>query len=338
MGTYGVILPGATRLARLPADPSPEAARRKKVVDWCLAHAGAIRLTARHFGHSPDTVSRWVHLFQAKGVTGLEPRSRRPHQVRQPQTPPEVVARLVALREQYPRWGREKLRVQLAAEGITLSAKTIDRTLSRLRKRGVLREPPRARKRTKSGVPPQLRRPADLAPEEPGALVQVDTKYVTLPNGVTVFEFGAIDWCTRKRVVGLSRENTSAASSAFLEQAVARFPFPIKALQNDGGPEYERHFITTAQRLGITRYVNRPYYPQGNGRIERSFKTDEEEFYQVDELPTDFAAAEAALLAWNQVYETIRPHQALGYLTPDAYYQHWRTLHPDWKEDVSDMS
>ena len=126
MSVYGSILPGAATLARLPAEPSKEARRRWKVVRWCEEHEGKVRLTDRHFGYSADTVSRWVRAYDAGGMGGLEPRSRRPRRVRQPQTPPEVVERVRALREQHPRWGREKLRVLLSQEGIILPAKGID--------------------------------------------------------------------------------------------------------------------------------------------------------------------------------------------------------------------
>ena len=51
---------------------------------------------------------------------------------------------------------------------------------------------------------------------------------------------------------------------------------------------------------------------------ERSFRTDEDEFYQVEELPADLGGLEAALLAWNHLYETVRPHQALVYKTPQT--------------------
>ena len=138
MSVYGAILPGAARLARLPAEPTMEAKRRLKVVGWCEEHEGKVRLTARHFGYSPDTISRWVRAYNSGGVRGLEPGSRRPRRVRQPQTSLEVVERVQAVREQYPRWGREKLRVLLLEEGITLSAKSIDRVIGRLKARGVL--------------------------------------------------------------------------------------------------------------------------------------------------------------------------------------------------------
>ena len=49
--------------------------------------------------------------------------------MRQPQASLEVVEKVRAVREQYPRWGREKLRVLLSEEEITISAKSIDRVI-----------------------------------------------------------------------------------------------------------------------------------------------------------------------------------------------------------------
>ena len=99
-----------------------------------------------------------------------------------------------------------------------------------------------------------------------------------------------------------------------------------------------KEFGPTVEELELTHYFNRPNYPQGNGQVERSFRTDEEEFYQVEELPADLGGLEAALLAWNHIYETVRPHQALGYLTPEQFHQNWLNSHTGKEEVLSDMS
>ena len=337
MRFFGAILPGAARLARLPAEPSAEASRRFKVVQWCQEHGGKVRLTARHFGFSPDTISRWMRAYGSGGISALESRSRRPRRVRSAQVPLATVQRIQALREQYPRWGREKLRVLLEREGITLSAKSIDRVMARLRARGVLREPLRVRKAVRWRHE-RLRRPSDLVVDRPGRLVQVDSRQVPLGQGRVVYQFGAVDCFTRKRVVALAPRLASREGSAFLQRLVTQFPFPVEAIQSDGGREFLKEFGPMVYKLELTHYFNRPNYPQGNGRVERCFRTDEEEFYQVEELPADLGGLEAALLAWNRIYETVRPHQALGYLTPDQFYQNWLNSHPTRKEVLSDMS
>jgi len=338
MSTYGAILPGATRLARLPAEPSAEAKRRLDVIRWYEGHGGRVRLTARHFGFSPDTVSRWVRAYREYGPSGLEKGSRRPKRVRQPETPLVVVQRIQALREQYPSWGREKLRVLLLREGISISAKSIDRVIARLKARGVLREPQRPRKAARPHLK-RLRRPPGLKVDCPGALVQMDSKQVQPSTGKVVFEFGALDCFTRKRVVALAPRLTSQQGAAFLEKVVASLPFPVRALQSDGGSEFLGEFGKAVSELKLVHYFNRPNYPQGNGRVERSFRTDAEEFYHVQELPADLGGLEAALLAWNHVYENVRPHQALGYRTPEEFYQQWlATQHSRKEVALSDMS
>jgi transposase InsO family protein len=118
---------------------------------------------------------------------------------------------------------------------------------------------------------------------------------------------------------------------------VAQFPFPVEAVQSDGGSEFLKDFGSVVGELKLTHYFNRPNYPQGNGRIERSFRTDAEEFYQVEELPADIGGLEAALVAWNQIYEQVRPHQALGYKTPEQFYQDWLSNHSTRKGVLSDM-
>ena len=94
-----------------------------------------------------------------------------------------------------------------------------------------------------------------------------------------------MDCFTRKRVVALAPRLTNAQGAAFLRTAVAQFPFPVRAIQSDGGSEFLKDFQAASTDLCITHYFNRPRYPQGNGRIERSFRTYEEEFYLVVDLP-----------------------------------------------------
>ena len=94
------------------------------------AHRSPLRVQPIRQAHDrPDTVSRWVRAYARGGLAGLEPRSRRPKRVRQPQTPVAVVQWVQALGEQYPRWGPEKLRILLARARINLSAKSIDRVI-----------------------------------------------------------------------------------------------------------------------------------------------------------------------------------------------------------------
>jgi len=62
--------------------------------------------------------------------------------VRKPAWSSELVQAVLALRKQYPRWGKEKLLVLLKARGFSCSASTVGRILASLKKRGLLIETP----------------------------------------------------------------------------------------------------------------------------------------------------------------------------------------------------
>lgn len=333
------VLPGTARLVRIVgAVPTPAAQRRLEVIRWYEGHGRSARLAARHYGYSPDTVARWVRAFAARGSAGLADRSRRPKRVRTPTTPSAVVIRIRELRERYPRWGREKLRVLLRREGIAVSAKTIDRTLERLRRRGELREPrvvQKAMERRRARLA-RTARPAGLVVARPGFL-QLDTQDVRR-EGTRAYTFAAVDYLTRKRVIGAAPRLTSGEGARFFGRARREFPFAIWAVQTDGGSEFMADFAAAAKAAGVAHYVNRPNYPQGQGRVERSFLTDVRECYEVDDRPPGIDALERQLAQWNRVYEDVRPHQALGYLTPNEFYANWLREQASAAASVSEMS
>jgi transposase InsO family protein len=62
-----------------------------------------------------------------------------------------------------------------------------------------------------------------------------------------------------------------------------------------------------------------PRSPKLRGAVERANRTHTEEFYEVTDAEPELAAFQAELRAWETVYKTVRPAQALGYLTPAEY-------------------
>lgn len=78
------------------------------------------------------------------------------------------------------------------------------------------------------------------------------------------------------------------------------------------GHEFRAAFAEAAAAAGIAQFVNRPDYPQGNGRVERSFLTDDLEFREVEDLATTADGLERQLALWNRIYEEIRPTSRLA--------------------------
>ena len=62
-----------------------------------------------------------------------------------------------------------------------------------------------------------------------------------------------------------------------------------------------------------------PRSPKLHGAVERANRTHTEEFYEVTDVEPTIAALTPALRAWEDTYNRVRPHQALGYLTPAEF-------------------
>jgi transposase InsO family protein len=297
-------------------------------MDYYQGHGRHVTQTCRHFDISRQTFYRWWARYDPRRPQSLEDdrRTRRPRRVRQPQTPPEVEARIRTLRELYPRWGDRKLAVLLRREGHRLAHATVGRVLARLRAKGQLREPPvvrsalhKRRRRARLQRRYAQRMPWGFRPRRPGDLVQIDTTPMTLYPGCPRVHISARDVISRTDVVAAYKQGTSVAAEHFLRDELPRMGFPIRAIQIDGGAEFKANFERACQALGIALYVLPPRSPRLNGKVERAHRTHQEEFYDLVEVPDDLALHNALLRAHEAVYNGIRPHQALGYLTPNEF-------------------
>lgn len=314
------------RTATLSAPSLSAAARTRLQALEVWQRTGDRSIAAQVFGLSRATLFRWRRRYQSQDLTSLESRSRRPRRLRPPQTPPVVVERVRQLRQQYPRWGREKLRVLLGAEGVWLSAKTIDRVMARLRHQGHLIEPPRiaiSARRRRAVRPYAIRKPRTYAATHPGALVQVDTLDVRPLPGVVLKQFTARDVVSRWDVLETYRRATSVTATRFLATLIHRMPFPIRAIQVDGGSEFAAAFEHACHQRGIALFVLPPRSPKLNGAVERAHRTHTEEFYECYPGDFDLPTLRTAQRHWEHIYNHVRPHQALGYLTPAQFLAHY---------------
>lgn len=320
------------RTIRASPPLSRDAQRRLRWMEYYLRHGRNARLTYRHFGISSATFYRWWRRYDPRRLESLEDAwgTRRPHRVREPETPPAVVAQIRALRERYPRWGKAKLAVLMRREGWTVSESTVGRTLARLRAKGQLREPAvvragRVRWRRRRARPYAQRLPWGYAPEVPGDLVEIDATPIEVLPGLRRIHFTARDVVSRKDVLVAYSRQTSQASAQVLREAFGRFGFPVRAIQIDGGSEFKATFEAACAELRINLFVLPPRSPRLNGHVERAHRTHQEEFYDLEEIPESLEAHNRLLRRWEETYNNFRPHQALGYLTPNEYLAKWRS-------------
>lgn len=272
--------------------------QRLAVVEYVRQYG--IKPASRQFGLARPTVRQWWRNWQRAGLQGLVPQypARRRRRIGD-----EVVALITQARLEH-QFGASRARIWLErVHHVRVATETIQRVFRDI---GVPRLVKTRRRR-----PKQLKL---FEKERPGDSVQVDVKVV--PRGRSKwFQYTAIDDCTRVRVLRLYRRQNHRSSLAFLRELTAAFPFQIRKIQVDNGTEFPLLFALTCQDLGVrVRYI-RPRRPEQNGKVERSHRIDEEEFWG-RYVGQDFDAATEALAGWEYRYNHERFSMALRGRTP----------------------
>ncbi len=319
MKIVSAVLTGYTQLARIKPEVSREAQRRIKWFDYYHSHGENARLSCRYFGISPQTFYRWKKRYNPKNLQSVEDRSHNPRRLRQPTYTGQQVAAVLELRESYPRWGKDKIKVLLEKQAINISVSMVGRIIHSLKTRGILREPQinpvSSRKRWRQR-PYAIRKPKEYQAKLPGDIVQVDTLDIRPLPGVLLKHFTAYDVVARWNVLSVSRQATAATAAHFLDDIQSRSPYRIRAIQVDGGSEFESIFEQECQKRGVRLFVLPPRSPKLNGAVERANRTHTEEFYEITDSSFELADLRPKLLQWENICNTFRPNQALGYLTP----------------------
>jgi transposase InsO family protein len=269
-------------------------------------HEQGIPLTtlSADFGVSREVLGRWWARYQITDLAGLTPRSRRPHE-----SPSRISVRteqrILKLRAQRLSAGR-------IAHALQIGHSTVQRILER---------------HGQNQLPRPLRpKPRRYEKQRPGELVHIDLKYLpALRNARNDFEFAAVDDFSREAVVSIRTDATSKAAATFLEEVAATLPYPIEAVLTDNAFAFTmRHalhhdrttrFQQVCAGLGIRHYLLRPYAPQSNGKVERFFRTIDDECLHVRPLFT-FLARSRAVEDFVWYYNHERPHLSLGGRTP----------------------
>jgi transposase len=96
---------------------------------------------------------------------------------------------------------------------------------------------------------------------------------------------------------------------------VKRFPFRIHTIRTDRGHEFQAQFHWHVEDQGMRHVYIKPRTPQLNGKVERSHRTDQEEFYQLLTY-TDDVNLNKKLAEWESFYNFSRPHGAFDGKSP----------------------
>lgn len=278
-------------------------------------------VAARRYGIHRDTIYAWR--------SALAPQKPGPTNVSW-QTDDETEALILQLRLATGH-GPKRLVHELEGLGCTVGEKAI---------RGVLERAELVKHHRK----PRRKQPQEFYAPYPGYRLQVDTKAIDDggdKRSTNRYQFTAIDIVTKIRYLALYDSLSNYNSICFVREALAFFAdigITVECVQTDnhstftnlylGGNKKSEHELLRVHPLtqflldqGIEHKLSRPGTPQHNGFVERSHRTDEEDFYKVVPVQTlDMAKLEVALKAWQDEYNTQRLHSSCDYLPPLEHY------------------
>ena len=259
-------------------------------------------------------------------TTGLENKSRRPHNIRQANVITQtLVSHVLEIRQAEPMYGKEKIKRELEKDGVFVSVSTVGRILKYLMDKGKIQNIKLMKKKTSTVREREKRkryaeRIRKQKPEKPGQLVQIDHMVLNLYNGLHIKEFRAVDPITRISISRIYSSANAINAREFLKEVIFELDFPIESIQVDGGSEFMAEFEDYCEEMGIKLYVLPPRSPKMNGFVERANETYRYEFWNVYEIPDTIEEARKLLKKYERKYNCERMHQSLNYLTPMEYY------------------
>lgn len=276
-------------------------------------------LVSRHFGISTKTFYKWRKRYLAsnKNPEALADRSKRPKT--SPSATKEQIIRLIKRMRKKTNFGPDRIRFYLLKDyGISIPRSTIYAILKR---KGLIKK---YKKRKKKPLRYNLPHPGDN--------VQLDIKVIGGYSTKRLMQYSAQDDATRIKFTQIYPERTNHYSVSFLDYIVTRFPFRIKKISTDNDSvftnaytgEPKTHPLKTprlhpfslrCKELKIKHKLNRPARPQQNGKVERSHRTDDEEFYRLHRsYDLEYLIKERK--KYDELFNNHRPHMGLGGLTP----------------------
>ncbi len=296
---------------------------REELVHLVESERVSMTELCRRFQVSRKTGYKWVQRFQAEGAAGLIDRSRRPHQVHY-QVPEPTQEFLLAERRQHPAWGARKLRQRAHVEG--LPAVPACSTITALLKRAGLIDPATA---STASAWQRFEHPA------PNDLWQMDFKGPLTTRAAPCHGLTILDDHSRFNVCLQTLPSQKGEPvQATLVKIFRQYGLPNRLLTDNGSPwghtgEQPYTVLTVwLLRVGIRISHSRPYHPQTMGKDERFHGSLTREVLGQAQW-RDASHLQQALDRWRQVYNHVRPHEALELAVPESRYQPSLRAYPE---------
>lgn len=275
---------------------------RRDAVNLVKYRKWSMRKVARRFGVEPSTISRWCKLPFATGWHELPTRSSRP------KTSPnslkkEIVQAIIKKRVGRRRCGQH-IYHELKREGVKVSLISVQRTLDRLgltKKRSLWKRPHDYTER------PEV--------THPGALIEVDTVHIMLPDGSRLYVYTLIDLFSRWAYAEVVEKISSDQSVKFVYNVKKICPFKMSMIQTDNGPEFQKMFRFRLYKFKLTHRYSRVRKSNDQAHIERFNRTIQEEC--LDRTTHTLRHFRKAVRMYLPYYNNERIHMGINFKTPN---------------------
>ena len=227
----------------------------------------SVAKTCRHFGVSRKTFYKWKKRHATGGDAALCDRARVARRIANA-TPAEVVSKILYLRQNY-HFGAGRVAQYLQRfHHISIAVATVHRVLQR---HGMHRLPQNQKYRSHAQRWKRYEKP------QPGHRLQLDVKFLErIPGtGKRLYQFTAIDDCTRIRVLKVFDACTQRNAIRFIDDVIRRLPFRVHVIQTDNGAEWQTAFHWHVESRDIRHVYIKPRTPHLNGKVERSHRVDD---------------------------------------------------------------
>jgi len=233
----------------------------------------------------------------------------------------ENLAIMRLLDEQYyktPFYGVRKLTVWLRSLGYTVNRKRVRRLMELMGWQTIYRKPWLSKPDKEHKVYPYLLRGLNV--NRINQVWAMDITYVPMKKGF-MYLCAIIDLHTRYVVNwGVSNSMTAEWCSEVVAEAVEQYGSP-EIVNTDQGSQFTSDvFIAQLKEKGIQPSMDGKGRAIDNIFIERLWKTVKYEHIYL-KVSEDGIQLYEGLKAYFSFYNSQRPHQSLGYQTPQAWYQ-----------------
>ena len=306
----------------------------KLIIKTLKKNNGAIRKTARELSISPGTVINWRR--RASDTTevmrnsnpntrirnlreNVKRKSTRPRTIKSGNTIPRQDKKAIIDLRKEKGYGAEKIAYAL---DLDVTGRTVHNFL---KKEGLVRSRNYRRPRYQETTHMYVKNV-----DRPGKL-QLDVKYATPElSGLlhTTYLYAIIDIYSRYKAGVILPALDQALTIEALRYLIPGLPKQIRDnldfIQTDNGLEYQKQFLDFLEvahlELELPHKIKHHYIhkssPNENAVIERSFRTDEEEFFWRIDRPEDLTELNVMYQTWMNEYNTFRPHLSLNCMTP----------------------